>query len=295
MSPPGRRSVEANIPEADSSSSRISDRASEPAAARRPAPAASLLPREHGAYAGIAFPLVTALALGRLSAVQLLWIAGCVAVFLSHEPLLIMLGERGRRSHTALGARARRIVYGLAACALVIGGLGWWLAPSAARAALFLPLALGGVLLWLIVTHRERSLAGEILACLTLSSVVVPVALAGGAGLRASLIAGAIWCAVSALATLTVRATIARAKQMANHRRLTHATIAFSAAALLASLLLTRVNVLPLLAAAAIVPFVLLAVGFSIVHVHPRHLRAMGWSLVAGNLITLIALLVGLR
>ena len=71
--------------------------------------------------------------------------------------------------------------------------------------------------------------------------------------------------------------------------------MAFSAAALLASFLLTRANVLPVLAATAIFPFVLLAVAFSIVHVHPRHLRAMGWSLVGSNVITLIALLVGLR
>jgi hypothetical protein len=36
-------------------------------------------------------------------------------------------------------------------------------------------------------------------------------------------------------------------------------------------------------------------VAFSLVHVHPRHLRAMGWSLVGSNVITLVALLVGLR
>jgi hypothetical protein len=130
---------------------------------------------------------------------------------------------------------------------------------------------------------------------LTLSSVVIPIALAGGASPRAAIIAGIVWCAVSALATLTVRATIARAKQTANHRRLTYATISFSTAALLASFFLTRANVLPVLAAAAVLPVVLLAVAFSLVHVHPRHLRAMGWSLVGSNVITLVALLVGLR
>jgi hypothetical protein len=52
---------------------------------------------------------------------------------------------------------------------------------------------------------------------------------------------------------------------------------------------------LPVLAAAAIFPVVFLAVAFSVIHVHPRHLRTMGWSLVGANVITLIALLVGLR
>jgi YwiC-like protein len=295
MSPPDRSAVEASLAESGSSSRPLGDSNAEPASARRPAPAGSLLPREHGAYAAVAFPLITALSLGAPSAVQLLWIVGCVAVFLAHEPLLIMLGERGRRSHTALGARARRTAYGLAALAIASGGLGWWLAPPAARIALILPLALGALLLRLILTHRERSLPGELLACVTLSSVVIPIALAGGAAPRAAIVAGAIWCTVSALATLTVRATIARAKQTANHRRLTYATIAFSAAALFAACLLIRADILPMLAAAAILPFVFLAVAIGLVHVHPRHLRAMGWSLVGSNVFTLIALLVGLR
>ncbi len=295
MSLPDRSVAEANLTEAGSSSCRLGDNSAEPATARRPAPGGSLLPREHGAYAGIAFPLITALALGAPTAVQLLWLAGSVAVFLAHEPLLIMLGERGRRNHTALGARARKVAYGLAVFALAAGGLGWSLAPAAARAALILPLALGALLLRLILTHRERSLPGELLACVTLSSVVVPIALAGGVGLRASLIAGAIWCAVSSLATLVARATIARAKQATNHRRLSWATMALSLAAMLAAFLLTLANLLLALAAAAILPLVLLAMTFSIAQVHPRHLRAMGWSLVGSNLITLILVGVGLR
>ena len=295
MSPPDRSDLEKNIAEAGSPSRGLGDNSAKPATARRPASSGSLLPREHGAYAGIAFPLITALSLGAPTAVQLLWLAGCVAVFLAHEPLLIILGERGRRSHTALGARARKAAYGLVALAVAVGGLGWWLAPAVARVALFLPLALGALLLRLILTHRERSLLGELLACVTLSSVVIPIALAGGVSLQVAIIAGAIWCAVSALAVLIVRATIARAKQTTNHRRLSNATMACSAAALLMSFFLTRADVLPVLAAAAILPFVLLAVAFSIVHVHPRHLRTMGWSLVGSNVITLVALLVGLR
>ncbi|MBI2366382.1 MAG: YwiC-like family protein [Deltaproteobacteria bacterium] len=295
MSPPDRSAVEASLAETDSPSRGLGDRSGEPAAAHRPAPGGSLLPREHGAYAAVAFPLITALALGGPTAVQLLWIVGCVAVFLAHEPLLIILGERGRRSRTALGARARKAVRILAALAIATGGLGWWVAPPAARVALILPLALGALLLRLILIHRERSLPGEVLASVTLSSVVVPIALAGGVSLRAATIAGAIWCAVSGLATLTVRATIARAKQATHHRRLSHQTIAFSAAATLAAFLLTLAKLLPALAAAAILPVVLLAVTFSILHVHPRHLRTMGWSLVGSNVITLVALLVGLR
>jgi len=295
MNSPGRSSAEAGLTKAGFPSPGHGNRSGAWAAAHRPAPGGSLLPREHGAYAGLAFPLITALSLGGPIAVQLLWVVGCIAVFFAHEPLLIMLGERGRRSHSALGSRARRSACGLAVLAITTGGLGWWLAPPAARAALILPLALGGILLRLILTHRERSLPGELLACLTLSSVVIPIALAGGTSARAAIIAGAVWVAVSASATLTVRAAIARVKQAAHHRRLADAAIAFGAAALFGSFLLIRANILPLLAGAAIYPVVLLAVVFRYVQVHPRHLRAMGWSLVGSNVITLIALLVALR
>jgi hypothetical protein len=287
--------VKAGAAPPDSSSRRFGDGSVEDAAAHRPAQGRPLLPREHGAYAGIVFPLVTALLLGRPNPAQLLWVAGCVAVFLAHEPLLIMVGERGRRSHSEMGARARKTAQVLAAFAVVAGGLGWWLAPAAARLALILPLALGALLLRFILSHRERSLAGELLACLTLSSTLLPVALAGGVSLRAALIAASMWCAASCLATLTVRATIARAKQMADHRRLSCATVAFGAAAALAALWLALTNFMPALAAGAILPFVLVALACSVVRVHPRHLRAMGWSLVGSNVITLMALLVGLR
>src|SRR3990172_12286720 len=155
MSPPDRSAVETSLAEAGSPSRRLGDDSAKPASARRPAPGGSLLPREHGAYAGIAFPLITALSLGAPTAVQLLWIAGCVAVFLAHEPLLIIVGERGRRSHTALGARARRTAYGLVALAVATGGLGWWLAAPTARAALIFPLGLGALLLRLLLIPRQ--------------------------------------------------------------------------------------------------------------------------------------------
>ncbi len=262
--------------------------------ARRFALAVSLLPREHGAYAGIAFPLITGLSLGDAVAAQLLWISGCLAVFLIHEPLMVMLGERGRRSHTELGVYARQAAYGLAAFALMAGGVGWWLADQAARVALLLPFALAAALCVLIVNHRERTVAGELLASLTLSSVIVPVALAGGAGLRSAITAGAVWCIVSVLATLTVRATIARAKQAGNHRPLVWAAVLCSASALLAAYFLVLTNVVTMLVALAVLPTMLLAAVFLTMHVHPRHLRAMGWSLVATYVITWIALVSGL-
>ncbi|HTM10325.1 MAG TPA: YwiC-like family protein, partial [Verrucomicrobiae bacterium] len=60
-------------------------------------PRSLLLPREHGAYAELGFTLSTGLALGDLTSAKILLAASLVLFFIVHEPLLILLGERGRR------------------------------------------------------------------------------------------------------------------------------------------------------------------------------------------------------
>src|SRR6266540_2736363 len=111
-----------------------------------PAPAAreepSLLPREHGAWGQLAMPLATGLALGRPGAAALLLVAGIVLAFLAHEPLLVVLGQRGRRVKEALGARAARRLAALGAAAVVCGVTALLLASPAARLAALAPAAL---------------------------------------------------------------------------------------------------------------------------------------------------------
>ena len=81
----------------------------------------SLLPREHGAYAEMALPQVTALILGGGSLPPLL-IAGAVACrFPLHEVALVVAGRHRPRVLEAVGARAGRRVALLLALA-VIGG-----------------------------------------------------------------------------------------------------------------------------------------------------------------------------
>src|SRR5512142_680277 len=155
-----------------------------------------LLPREHGAYAQIIFPLLTALALGDRNASELLWVAAAAALFVVHEPLLILAGERGRRIQAQLGVRARTFAMVLIFAAAAAGIMGWWLAPQRARLAALLPFALGVLLLSLIIAHKEKTLAGELLAALTFSTMLLPVALAGGVHWRAAVIACAVWAII---------------------------------------------------------------------------------------------------
>ncbi len=76
-----------------------------------------LLPREHGAYAELGFPLLSGLVLGSPGAASWLFVAAAILLFLANEPLVILLGVRGRRAREEMGPAARRLVLGL-------GGLG---------------------------------------------------------------------------------------------------------------------------------------------------------------------------
>jgi choline-glycine betaine transporter len=100
----------------------------------------SLLPREHGAYAQVIFPLLTALALGGITVSALLLVIATVTVFLAHEPVLVLLGNRGGRAKRETSAPAGRRLAWLVVVGLAAGLVGLWLAPSAARvAALWAP------------------------------------------------------------------------------------------------------------------------------------------------------------
>lgn len=254
-----------------------------------------LFPREHGAYAQLIFPLLTAIGLGRPGVVTWCWVIAALAIFLAHEPLLILVGERGRRSRAELAPRARSAAVFLLVLAIGAGVLGWWLAPRTVRLAVLAPIALGAILVPLILSHREKTLIGELLASTTFSSMVIPVALAGGASVGAALVASIVWGGVFSLSTLTVRATIARVKRIPTARTSCYTNLALSLLALGAAVLLTITETLPAPAAAGIVPAALIATVCSIVEVHTRHLRTIGWSLVGSNVFTLVALLAGLR
>jgi hypothetical protein len=254
-----------------------------------------LLPREHGAYAQIIFPLLTALALGNGSAAQFYWAAAAMAVFVAHEPLLILAGERGRRSHTDLGGHAQKLAGSLSVVALVAGFLGWWHAPQSARLAVTLPLGLGIFLLPLIIYHREKTLPGELLVSLTFSTLLIPVAMAGGVALRAALIASAVWGTIFSMGTMMVRAVIANVKKATHGRWPVYTSQGLSLAAIGVSFIVLLTDALPALVAVAILPAALITFACSFMGVHPRHLRTLGWSLVGSNLFALAALAIALR
>src|SRR5688572_32010037 len=97
----------------------------------------SLWPREHGAYAQLAAPLLTALVVVRPTVAAGLLAAAACCAFLANEPLLVVLGHRGKRMREQAGTRAARRLALLASLAAAMGIAGLVLAPhSLAIAAL---------------------------------------------------------------------------------------------------------------------------------------------------------------
>jgi hypothetical protein len=261
----------------------------------RPQKSSSLWPREHGAYAQIVFPLITALALGALGLASALLLVAITAIFLAHEPVLVLTGGRGGRAKRDWGAEARRRLAILLAIGLAAGIGGLWLASPDARFSALIPLALGALLAPLTITRQEKTMLGELLVAVALPATMIPVAVAGGVEFRAALSAAAVWAIVFTLGTITVRGIIARAKKSSDPGWVPVLAPALSTSAIAVGVFLAVTGKLPALVAVAALPTAFVALVFGILGVHPRNLRRMGWTLVASNLAVLAALAIGLR
>ena len=174
----------------------------------------SLWPREHGAYFQLLVPLVTSLVLVPITpAAGLLAVAACCG-FLANEPLLVVLGHRGRRLREQDGSRAARQLALLASLTAVAGTAGLWLAPHALEIAAIVavPTAITIGLAW---RRLERSLAGEILAAITLSGASAAVLVAAGSSAEAALQVWGAWGIGYACTVIAAHRVLARHRKPA--------------------------------------------------------------------------------
>lgn len=265
-----------------------------PAPAHSPPGAPSLLPREHGAWGQLVFPLATGLAVGRPGAAALLLAAAAVAAFLGHEPALVLLGQRGARTRDAHGRRALRAAIGAAVAAAALAAAGLALAPAEARVAGMPALTLGAVALALAGARLERTTAGELVVAAALAACAAPVALAGGAPARVAWSASAAWLAAFASVVLAVRAILlrARTKGAVDRRPLA----ALGAAAIQGLVVVMAAHgAIAWGAALAIVPVSAGAAVLAVAPVRPQRLTAVGWGVVGASAATLVVLVVALR
>ncbi len=168
----------------------------------------SLWPREHGAYAQLAVPLLAALAIAPSWPGALLAIAAC-GMFLAFEPVRVLAGLRGARRAAAERPRAVRRLLIVGVPALAAGVVGLVRAPSAlpAIAALSGPAVLVIVLAWRRVVHTA---AGEVAAAVALAGASLPVAVAGGLSLASATWMWLVWSLGYATTVVAVHTVLAR-------------------------------------------------------------------------------------
>ncbi|HUL57974.1 MAG TPA: YwiC-like family protein [Anaeromyxobacteraceae bacterium] len=254
----------------------------------------ALVPREHGAYGQLAMPILSGLALGRPGAAAFALAAAFVLAFVAHEPLLVLLGQRGTRMRTQEGARAARLLAALGALVAASAAAGVALAPQAARAALALPAGLGAAVAVLLWRRLEKTAPGEILVAAALSSCGAVVALAGGATHLGAWTLFVTWVLAFTAAIVSVRSVLRlmRTRGTSDRRPLAAALVVLLLAG--AFLLAARTG-LPLAAPVALMPMAVAAVVLCVVQVPPRRLQAAGWAIVGASTATLVLLVAGLR
>lgn len=259
-----------------------------------------MIPREHGAYAELLFPIVTVFLGGAPTTATWLLAVGAIAAFLANEPLLILVGQRGTRIKREDGDRARRALLIFVMFALAAGVSGLLLAPRAAQISVALPLLLGGTLILLAIQGLERSMFGEGLAAAALSSTAVPLGLSAGLDLVAALAVALIWSITALLGTAVVRLTVARTKAKTDHElrrvRLERAALILVCLAVIAIGIAAPLgSTVGLWVLAAAIPVALVVLTMAALQPTARRLRLMGWSLVAANLLSLIAVVTTLK
>ncbi len=253
-----------------------------------------MFPKEHGAYGQLLFPTLTALAIGRPGAGAVALALAVVCAFLAHEPLLILLGQRGPRAAREDGARARRWFGGFAAAAFVLAIGAVATLPVAARVALGAPAAIGILVLAVVFSRREHTMGGEIVTATALAALASPLALGAGATAVAARTVALVFVASFVSATACVHGVIMRTRRPpATAPRAMGAAVACLSIAVLG--ILAHVGIVSASAVWGAVP--MCAGGVALVAAPPsaRQLRTVGWTLVATTALTSVILIATLR
>lgn len=133
------------------------------------------LPREHGAYGQLLVPLVAALSLfgwPRWSSGFL--VVAALGLFWAHEPLLVLLGQRGKKQKREHARQAGLLFPVLLCISLFCFLLALKQQPDLLW-SLALPFALCGTVVPFVFAKQEKTTLAEILVALALASWSFPV------------------------------------------------------------------------------------------------------------------------
>jgi hypothetical protein len=240
-----------------------------------------LIPREHGAYAQLGFPMLSGLLLGSPGVASWLFVAAAALLFVANEPLVVLLGARGKRLQQELGGAARRHLAVLGSLGVLAGLAALWLASPQARALALVPAAMALGLLPVVLGKRLKSLSGEMVAAGAFSAMHLPVAAAGGVAGVLLWGPAAMWFVTTVVATLCVHAIKARVTGAARWTIPASAWAGFlslGAGAAMAAL----VPDWRAIALAACLPLAGVVV-INRLAPSPKRLKHVGWTVVAAN------------
>lgn len=230
-----------------------------------------LWPREHGAYAQLGVPLATALLLAVPTATAaLLAVAACLA-FLANEPLLVLLGHRGKRARQELHRRAVARLAITAGGALATGTAGLAMASPGTLAmagVVAVPAAILGIVSCVRAAH---SLGGELVAAVALPGAGALVSVASGLPWPVAAALWAGWALGFAASVIAVHAVLGRKRGRASAAR----------GYLLVTLAVVIAQVPRLFVA---LPLVAAAAAIALAAPPPRRLRAIGVALVVASI-----------
>jgi hypothetical protein len=239
-----------------------------------------VVPREHRAYRQLLFPLITALAIGRPGAAAFAWAGAAALAFLAHEPVMVLLGQRGAKASRDERHRARQWLSTYLTGVALLGSVAVVAMPNEARVALVAPLSLGVLLAIVIAVRRERTAWGEVLSAVAMASLAWPAAVASGVPPIAARTCAAVFAGGYAAATVAVHAVIARTRRPPASA----ARIAAMLAAVVVVVLVATVAQMHMLDETAVVTVAPMAGGaFALAWAAPsaRRLRTVGWTLIA--------------
>jgi hypothetical protein len=256
-----------------------------------------MLPREHGAYGQLAFPVVTALAIAGVTLPAALTALAAVAGFLAHEPLLVVVGRRGPRARRDHSSHAVVWLLITGTVALAAGAAAIGLAPASSRWSFLAPLLPAALLAGAAVWDREKSGVGEIAVAMAFSFVAIPLCLVAGTSFSTALSVGIAFASLFAASTLGVRVVILKVRGggdpdqvRASRRLLLTLTVCVVTGLVMAAMR----AVLPWATLLAISPGLLVAVVLAFRPPAPTRLRMVGWTLISTSTAAALILIASL-
>jgi hypothetical protein len=256
-----------------------------------------VLPKEHGAYGQMAFPILTAFAIAGLSAPAALTALAAIAAFLGHEAVAVLMSRRGPRARRDAGGRAAFWVVVALAVAAAAGVAAIALSPAGARWSFLVPASGAVVVAWLFALHQEKSAAGEVAVALTFSSVALPMCVSAGSRWTAGVTVTVAFATLFVIATLAVRVVVLGTRAGGNPAAVHATRVGLGLACLASSVALVTLRhwSVPWTALGAAAPGVLAAVAIALRPPAPTELRRLGWTLAIASAVTAAVLVFALR